>query len=127
MRLITYLTDRGPRLAVVAGDHALDADVLSPGGPVTIEDLLHADDAARLALRTAAADDARIRRDGRPLAELRLLAPVPRPGKVVAIGRNYRGPRSGAGRRDATGAADLRQVVELRHRPTATRSAGTRR
>ena len=30
------------------------------------------------------------RRRGQPLAETELLAPVPRPGKVVAIGRNYR-------------------------------------
>ena len=29
------------------------------------------------------------RRDGTPLDEVELLAPVPRPGKVVAIGRNY--------------------------------------
>jgi len=38
----------------------------------------------------AAADRERIRRDGRPVTELDVLAPVPRPGKVVAIGRNYR-------------------------------------
>ena len=43
------------------------------------------------ALRAAAASAAgRIATDGRPLAEAELLAPVPRPGKVVAIGRNYR-------------------------------------
>ena len=32
----------------------------------------------------------RIADEGRPLDEVELLAPVPRPGKVVAIGRNYR-------------------------------------
>jgi 2-keto-4-pentenoate hydratase/2-oxohepta-3-ene-1,7-dioic acid hydratase in catechol pathway len=32
----------------------------------------------------------RILQDGRSVAESELLAPVPRPGKVVAIGRNYR-------------------------------------
>ena len=38
----------------------------------------------------AAADPGRIADEGRPLDEIELLAPVPRPGKVVAIGRNYR-------------------------------------
>ncbi len=38
----------------------------------------------------AAAAGARIEQDGRPLDEIELLAPVPRPGKIVAIGRNYR-------------------------------------
>ena len=38
----------------------------------------------------AAGDPDRIAVSGRPLAGLDLLAPVARPGKVVAIGRNYR-------------------------------------
>ena len=37
----------------------------------------------------SAAVPERIERDGRRLADVELLAPVPRPGKVVAIGRNY--------------------------------------
>jgi 2,4-didehydro-3-deoxy-L-rhamnonate hydrolase len=45
---------------------------------------------ARAVDRLRGVDAARVRREGTPLAELRLLAPVPRPGKVVAIGRNYR-------------------------------------
>jgi len=36
------------------------------------------------------ADPAAIAARGRPLHEAELLAPVPRPGKIVAIGRNYR-------------------------------------
>ncbi len=51
---------------------------LLDGGPRALE-----------ALR-AAADPGRIADEGRPLDEIELLAPVPRPGKVVAIGRNYR-------------------------------------
>ena len=56
-------------------------DALLAGGPGALE-----------ALRAAAATSAagRIASDGVPLAEAELLAPVPRPGKVVAIGRNYR-------------------------------------
>ena len=51
--------------------------------------LLDAGQRALEALR-AAADPGRIAAEGRPLDEIELLAPVPRPGKVVAIGRNYR-------------------------------------
>jgi 2-keto-4-pentenoate hydratase/2-oxohepta-3-ene-1,7-dioic acid hydratase in catechol pathway len=50
---------------------------------------LDAGDGALDELRVASAN-ARIASSGRPLAEAELLAPVPRPGKVVAIGRNYR-------------------------------------
>jgi len=89
MRLCSYVDDRdGERLAVVADECALPAADLVASAPRTIADLLAAGPAALEALR--AADAGRVRREGRQLAELRLLAPVPRPGKVVAIGRNYR-------------------------------------
>ena len=89
MRLITHLTPGGEGvLAVVAGERAMDAADLVPGGAATIEGLLLAGEAGLAALRVAA-DPSRIAAEGRPLANLHLLAPVPRPGKVVAIGRNY--------------------------------------
>jgi 5-carboxymethyl-2-hydroxymuconate isomerase len=44
----------------------------------------------RLAALAAATDATRIDRSGSLLEETELLAPVPRPGKIVAIGRNYR-------------------------------------
>jgi 2-keto-4-pentenoate hydratase/2-oxohepta-3-ene-1,7-dioic acid hydratase in catechol pathway len=89
MRLCSYVDGRdGERLAVVADECALPAADLVPSAPRTIAELLAAGPAALDALR--AADAGRVRREGRPLAELHLLAPVPRPGKVVAIGRNYR-------------------------------------
>src|SRR5438093_5029141 len=91
MRLCSYRDSReGERLAVVAGDHALPASELLDGGPRTIAELFAGGESLLSALLSAA-DDGRIARDGRPLAELQLLAPVPHPGKVVAIGRNYRG------------------------------------
>jgi 2-keto-4-pentenoate hydratase/2-oxohepta-3-ene-1,7-dioic acid hydratase in catechol pathway len=51
---------------------------LLDGGPADVD-----------ALR-AAASHVSIDEEGQPLASAELLAPVPRPGKVVAIGRNYR-------------------------------------
>ena len=90
MQLISYrLPDRGAGLGVVAGSSWMPAETVLPGGPPGIEALL-AGGPDLLARLRAAADPARIARDGRPLDEIELLAPVPRPGKVVAIGRNYR-------------------------------------
>jgi 2-keto-4-pentenoate hydratase/2-oxohepta-3-ene-1,7-dioic acid hydratase in catechol pathway len=88
MRLMSYQGEAGPRLGVVAGDRALAASELVPDGAATMAELLAGGEAALTALR-AAADPARIAATGRPLAGFRLAAPVPRPGKVVAIGRNY--------------------------------------
>jgi 2-keto-4-pentenoate hydratase/2-oxohepta-3-ene-1,7-dioic acid hydratase in catechol pathway len=89
MRLCSYSDSRdGERLAVLADGRALAASEVVPGGPRTMADLLSAGGAALDALR--AAGSAAITQKGRPLDELELLAPVPRPGKVVAIGRNYR-------------------------------------
>jgi 2-keto-4-pentenoate hydratase/2-oxohepta-3-ene-1,7-dioic acid hydratase in catechol pathway len=89
MRLISYDDSDGQvRLGVEAGGRAMAAAELQADGPATIEDLLRGGDGALSTLREAA-DPARIQRDGRPITELRIRAPIPRPGKVIAIGRNY--------------------------------------
>ena len=89
MRLCSYVDGRdGERLAVVADECALLATAIVNSGPRTMAELLAGGAPAIDRLRGI--DPARVRREGTPLAELRLLAPVPRPGKVVAIGRNYR-------------------------------------
>lgn len=63
MRIVSYLGEEGPRRGIVDGGHVRDAgtglEVLAPG-PVVGE-----------------------------LGEVHLLAPVPHPGKVIGIGRNY--------------------------------------
>src|SRR5205814_100240 len=41
-------------------------------------------------LVTSRAIDAYVESEGMPLASVELLAPVPRPGKIVAVGLNYR-------------------------------------
>lgn len=89
MRLCSYRDGiRGERLALVSGGLALAADEAVLGGPATIMDLLAAGPPALAALRAVDADV--VRRTGRPIADLELLPPVGRPGKIVAIGRNYR-------------------------------------
>ena len=91
MRLLSARTARGETLGVVADGRWLPAQDLLPDGPGVIADLLASGGAVLDALRVAAeASAAWIIRDGQPTDETEYLAPVPRPGKVVAIGRNYR-------------------------------------
>jgi len=90
VRLCSYRDDRSEeRCAVVVGERAIPASDLVPDGPRTMTDLL-AGGVDLVATLRVAADPGRIGRDGLLLRELKLLAPIPRPGKVVAIGRNYR-------------------------------------
>jgi 5-carboxymethyl-2-hydroxymuconate isomerase len=90
MRLISVRTsDRHDALGVTDGTSWLPATDLVPGAPPTMAALLEAGPDGLHDLR-AAADPGRITGLGRPLGEASLRAPVPRPGKVVAIGRNYR-------------------------------------
>jgi 2-keto-4-pentenoate hydratase/2-oxohepta-3-ene-1,7-dioic acid hydratase in catechol pathway len=90
MRLISYRDGSdGDRLGVAASHRWLPASILVPDGPATMAELLAAGDHALQALRTAA-DTTGIGERGRSLDDIELLAPVPRPGKIVAIGRNYR-------------------------------------
>ena len=89
MRLITRQAADGESLAVVDGERWLDAADVLPGGATTMMTLVAGGDAALTALRDAARS-VQVGTIGRPLAEAELLAPLPRPGKVVAIGRNYR-------------------------------------
>jgi 2-keto-4-pentenoate hydratase/2-oxohepta-3-ene-1,7-dioic acid hydratase in catechol pathway len=89
LRLCSYVDDRdAERLAVVVDDAALPAASLVSSGPRTMAELFSGGAAALDALRQA--DPDRVAAEGMPLADLRLAAPVSRPGKVVAIGRNYR-------------------------------------
>ena len=89
MRLCSYRDgDVGERLAIVADERAAPVDELIRDAPRTMAQLLSAAPDAYGALRDIAPTD--VTRVGRPLDGLTLLSPVPRPGKVVAIGRNYK-------------------------------------
>jgi 2-keto-4-pentenoate hydratase/2-oxohepta-3-ene-1,7-dioic acid hydratase in catechol pathway len=89
VRLISCRTDAAEILGVVVGERWLPASEVVGGGPSTMAELLAGGDRTLAALREAT-DGARLDERGRPLADADLLAPVPRPGKIVAIGRNYR-------------------------------------
>jgi 2-keto-4-pentenoate hydratase/2-oxohepta-3-ene-1,7-dioic acid hydratase in catechol pathway len=89
VRLASLRVSRDEVLAIVAGDLWLAATDLLPGGAGTMAELIASGPAGLDALRRAA-DPALIAERGRPLRDAELLAPVPHPGKIVAIGRNYR-------------------------------------
>ena len=95
MRLISFRSPaafsgepgRDARLGIVEGATVVPASSLGGGVPGTMPELL-ADWAAGLAA-LAAALHASTEPTTLPLAEVELLAPVPRPGKILAAGINY--------------------------------------
>ena len=89
MRLISCRTAAGEALAVVVGDRWLPTAEVLDGGPATMAELISAGPTAVDVLRDRIAG-ASIAERGHPLRDADLLAPLPRPGKIVAIGRNYR-------------------------------------
>jgi 2-keto-4-pentenoate hydratase/2-oxohepta-3-ene-1,7-dioic acid hydratase in catechol pathway len=89
VRLASLRVSGDEVLAIVAGDVWLAASEAVPGGASTMADLIAGGPAAVEALRRAA-DRAPIADRGRALRDADVLAPVPHPGKIVAIGRNYR-------------------------------------
>lgn len=79
MKLVTYLADGIPRTGIVIGETLIDT-----GLDGTMIDLITRWDELKPALEAKAAAGV-----GVPLAEVELGAPVPRPGKIFAIGLNY--------------------------------------
>lgn len=87
MRLLSFKKEDGAALGVRDGDSVIDAALL-PGLDIRSMDALIAGgppllDRLRAAIPGAPAS-ARL-----PLADLRLLPPVPRPGKIACVGLNY--------------------------------------
>ena len=87
MRLLSHRASDGERLAVVVGETVVDAVDLLGDGPWTMARLLVdvEETLGRLATALAGAPAGA----GLWLGDIDPLAPVPRPGKVIAIGRNY--------------------------------------
>jgi 2-keto-4-pentenoate hydratase/2-oxohepta-3-ene-1,7-dioic acid hydratase in catechol pathway len=88
LRLISVRSSAGERVGVAVADRWAAIEDLLRDGPRTILDLVEDADVAVPAIRAALAG-ADVDH-WRSITSAELLAPVPRPGKVVAIGRNYR-------------------------------------
>ena len=90
MKLVSFLDDGQPVLGILIDDRVIKASGLGDGVPRSMADLL-LDSAGGLSrLRAAVAQRGAVREMGVPISEVVVLAPVERPGKIVAIGRNYR-------------------------------------
>jgi 2-keto-4-pentenoate hydratase/2-oxohepta-3-ene-1,7-dioic acid hydratase in catechol pathway len=95
VRLISARTPAGETLGVVLGDGWRAASELLDGGPRTMAELIARGPGTLDDLAVAAASVTTISSSSPAsplplLADAELLAPLPRPGKVVAIGRNYK-------------------------------------
>jgi 2-keto-4-pentenoate hydratase/2-oxohepta-3-ene-1,7-dioic acid hydratase in catechol pathway len=89
MRLLSHEADGESRLAVaVDAENAIEVTELLADGRWTMERLLA--DPLRSLDRIRVALDRVGQAGARSMASLRLLPPVVRPGKIVAVGRNYR-------------------------------------
>ena len=84
MSLIRYSTSSGARLGLIVGEEVapLDVELSASSGVEAVLDASAADIQAML-------EQARHHAERLPLADLVPLAPVPRPGKIFAIGLNY--------------------------------------
>jgi 2-keto-4-pentenoate hydratase/2-oxohepta-3-ene-1,7-dioic acid hydratase in catechol pathway len=79
MKLAAFDAGAGPQIGVVIGD-----SIAAIGAPASMIDLI-----ATWSDRKAELERALPTAEKRPLSSVRLLAPVPRPGKIFAIGLNY--------------------------------------
>ncbi len=98
MRLITFESGGQRRIGAQTASGIVDLAVAAPALPRTAIELLAA---GPRAMKTAIAASARAREDGVGLmaaAGVRLCAPIPRPGKILGIGLNYRDHAAETGR-----------------------------
>ena len=92
MRLLSYLDAGTERLGWVQAGRAVPvAEAAGDHLPHTMAELVTGGEAALAALHAAGPALAAAAERGRPVDELGVLAPLPRPGKVVAVGLNYLG------------------------------------
>jgi 2-keto-4-pentenoate hydratase/2-oxohepta-3-ene-1,7-dioic acid hydratase in catechol pathway len=80
VKLVSYATDAGPRVGCLDNGEV----VPTPGVPSMLDYLMD----TSLESTIEAALKGRI--DAQPIEEVTLLAPIPRPTKIIAIGLNYR-------------------------------------
>jgi 2-keto-4-pentenoate hydratase/2-oxohepta-3-ene-1,7-dioic acid hydratase in catechol pathway len=84
MALIRYITSTGPGLGVVLGDEVAPLDVELPPGAGVEAVLAAGANETQALIGRARRGPSRL-----PLADLKVLAPVPRPSKIFAVGLNY--------------------------------------
>jgi 2-keto-4-pentenoate hydratase/2-oxohepta-3-ene-1,7-dioic acid hydratase in catechol pathway len=84
MKLASFDTGSGASIGVVEGDEVLDVRRVAPHLSPRLVDILAAGAAGLEAVRAAARTAPRLK-----IADVRLRAPIARPGKILGIGLNY--------------------------------------
>jgi acylpyruvate hydrolase len=84
MRLITFSHNGQEQIGVRNNDRVIPVASLSPAFGDSIESLLRHEQLDELATRVQECDDS-----GIPQGEIQYLPLIPRPGKIICIGRNY--------------------------------------
>ncbi len=83
MKLVTYQSEQGARTAGVIGDRFVDLHANDPVLPTSMIDLLRLGKDAFGRVNDVVQHGVPLRKD------ITLLAPIPRPGKVICVGLNY--------------------------------------
>lgn len=87
MKLATVLTPKGARAALAVTDGYVDLNATDPGLPSCVKQLLAASPAIRKAAGEAASSKNAVKYAANAV---KLLPPIPKPGKILCIGLNYR-------------------------------------
>jgi 2-keto-4-pentenoate hydratase/2-oxohepta-3-ene-1,7-dioic acid hydratase in catechol pathway len=87
MRLATILTQHGPRAAIATSDSYIDLHATDPGLPSCVKTLLAGSASIRKAAAEAAASSNAVKYAANAV---KILPPIPNPGKILCIGLNYR-------------------------------------
>ncbi len=92
MKLVTFANKDKPHIGVLQGEDSdlsvLDLNLLDPSLPTDMLKFLEEGEATRE--KTLAALSSNREFSNLPLKNIRLQAPVPRPGKILCVGLNYR-------------------------------------
>ena len=113
MKLVTYRSEQGPRVAGVRDDGYVDLNRADPDVPACIKALL-----AQGAQGIARAEQAMAAGEPLPHTDIELLPPIPSPEKVICIGRNY------AEHAEESGADVSAEPVVFNKFPSAVSTAG---
>ncbi len=84
MRLVTHDTPNGPRIGAILARAIWDLNHVDPSIPATMIEFLEAGQPVIERAREIMGNTT-----GMPLSSIKLLAPVPRPRKVICVGLNY--------------------------------------
>lgn len=84
MKLVTYQSPAGPRVAAVRGDDYVDLNRADGSLPTSLKELIAL---GPTGLQRAAS--AQVKGESFPASSVKVLAPIPDPQKVICVGLNY--------------------------------------